>query len=191
MTALISTAGEPSSGGPQTTFTVNHKPQSNLNEKFKGFVEVTLYNINKGGCTLCWRSLDAVRYLIRYLIDQRPQGKQKFANTNFTWMRIYMLIYLVWIIMFNSWYKHGMGKTRFKNLEFSLWITLKAKLSHQSVPYMNCFLRKAQYRRIMMRNKFKKYGKSSCVDNRRLKNLVVEIRKTLCLNIWKEIFKTR
>ena len=39
-------------------------------------------------------------------------------------MRIYMLIYLVWIIMFNSWYKHGMGKTRFKNLEFSLWITL-------------------------------------------------------------------
>ena len=24
--ALISTAGEPSSGGPQTTFTVNHKP---------------------------------------------------------------------------------------------------------------------------------------------------------------------
>ena len=39
-------------------------------------------------------------------------------------MRIYMLIYLVWIIMFNSWYKHGMGKTWFKSLEFSLWITL-------------------------------------------------------------------
>ena len=41
-------------------------------------------------------------------------------------MRIYMLVYLVWIIRFNSWYKHGMGKTRFKNLEFSLWITLMA-----------------------------------------------------------------
>ena len=26
--------------------------------------------------------------------------------------------------MFNSCYKHGMGKTRFKNFEFSLWITL-------------------------------------------------------------------
>ena len=53
VTALISTAGEPASGGPKTTFTVNHKPQSNLYEKFKGFVEVTLYNINKWGCTLC------------------------------------------------------------------------------------------------------------------------------------------
>ena len=65
VTALISTAGEPASGGPKTTFTVNHKPQSNLYEKFKGFVEVTLYNINKWGCTLCWRSLDVVPYLIR------------------------------------------------------------------------------------------------------------------------------
>ena len=65
VTALISTTGEPASGGPKTTFTVNHKPQSNLYEKFKGFVEVTLYNINEWGCTLCWRSLDAVPYLIR------------------------------------------------------------------------------------------------------------------------------
>ena len=92
VTALISTAGKPSSGGPQTTFTVNHKPQSNLYEKFKRFVEVTLYNINKWGWTLCWGSLDAVPYLIRSLIDQRPQGKQNFANTKFTGMRIYMLI---------------------------------------------------------------------------------------------------
>ena len=35
-----------------------------------------------------------------------------------------MLTYLVFLIMFNSWYKHGMGKKRFKNLELSLWITL-------------------------------------------------------------------
>ena len=65
VTALISIAGEPASGGPKTTFTVNRKPQSNLYEKFKGFVEVTLYNINKWGCTLCWGSLDVVPYLIR------------------------------------------------------------------------------------------------------------------------------
>ena len=26
--------------------------------------------------------------------------------------------------MFNSWYKHGKGKNWFKNLEYSLWITL-------------------------------------------------------------------
>ena len=45
--ALISTVGKPSSGGPQKTFTVNHKPQSNFYEEFKGFVEVILYNINK------------------------------------------------------------------------------------------------------------------------------------------------
>ena len=45
--ALISTVGKPSSCRPQTTFTVNHKPQ--FYEKFKGFVEVTLYNINKWG----------------------------------------------------------------------------------------------------------------------------------------------
>ena len=30
VTALISTAEEPAYGGPKTTFTVNHKPQSNL-----------------------------------------------------------------------------------------------------------------------------------------------------------------
>ena len=45
--ALISTVGKPSSGGPQTTFTVNHKPQSKSYEEFKGFVEMTLYNSNK------------------------------------------------------------------------------------------------------------------------------------------------
>ena len=45
--ALIGTVGKPSSCGPQKTFTVNHKPQSNFYEEFKGFVEVTLYNINK------------------------------------------------------------------------------------------------------------------------------------------------
>ena len=65
VTALISTAGEPASGGQKTTFTGNHKPQSNLYEKFKGFVEVTLYNLNKWGLILCWMSLDAVPYLIR------------------------------------------------------------------------------------------------------------------------------
>ena len=45
--ALISIVGKPSSCGPQTTFTVNHKLQSIFCEEFKGFVEVTLYNINK------------------------------------------------------------------------------------------------------------------------------------------------
>ena len=47
--ALISTVGKPSSYGPKTTFTVNHKPQYHFYEEFKGFVEVTLYNINKWG----------------------------------------------------------------------------------------------------------------------------------------------
>ena len=65
LAALISTTGKTSSGEPQTTFTVNHKPQYNLYEAFKGFVEVTLYSINKWGCSLGWMSLDAVPYLIR------------------------------------------------------------------------------------------------------------------------------
>ena len=39
-------------------------------------------------------------------------------------MRIYMLIYLVRIIIFNSWYKHGAGKNSFYILHLSLWITL-------------------------------------------------------------------
>ena len=45
--ALISTVGKPSYCGPPTTFTVEYKPQSNFYEEFKGFLEVTLYNINK------------------------------------------------------------------------------------------------------------------------------------------------
>ena len=42
--ALLSTVGKPLSGGPQN---VNHKPQYKFYEEFKGFVELTLYNINK------------------------------------------------------------------------------------------------------------------------------------------------
>ena len=94
VTALINTRKK-SADGPKTSFTVSHKPLSNLYEQFKGFVEVTLYNINKWGSILGWMSLDTVPYLIRQLIDQRPQGKQKFTNTNFTRIRIYMSIYLV------------------------------------------------------------------------------------------------
>ena len=51
-------------------------------------------------------------------------------------MRIYMLIYLVWIFMFNSWYKLGWGKNLFKNLEFSLWITLTCSIWYQM--YVQC-----------------------------------------------------
>ena len=47
-------------------------------------------------------------------------------------MKIYMLIYLVWIIMFNSWYKYGMRENWFKHLEFSLWITSKKFTSNCS-----------------------------------------------------------
>ena len=45
--ALINTVGKPSSYGPQTTFTVNHKPQAIFYVDFKGFVEVTLYDSTK------------------------------------------------------------------------------------------------------------------------------------------------
>ena len=31
--------------------------------------------------------------------------------------------------MFNSWYKHGVGRNWFKNLEYSLWITLTVILT--------------------------------------------------------------
>ena len=48
----------------------------------------------------------------------------------------------------------------------------------QSVPYMNSALRKAQYKRNMARNRFKRYGKSCWEENRRHRNLVVKIRKT-------------
>ena len=47
--ALINTVGKPSSRGPQTAFTVNHKPQSKFYEEFKGFVEVPLYNKSTSG----------------------------------------------------------------------------------------------------------------------------------------------
>ena len=48
----------------------------------------------------------------------------------------------------------------------------------QSVPYMNSALRKAQYKRNMARNRFKRYGKSCWEENRRHRNLVVKIRKS-------------
>ena len=36
-------------------------------------------------------------------------------------MMIYIWIYPVWIIMFNSWHKYSVGKKWFRNLGFSLW----------------------------------------------------------------------
>ena len=51
-------------------------------------------------------------------------------------------------------------------------------VSAQSVPYMNYAHRKAQYRENMARNKFKKYGKSSWEENRRLRNLVLKFVKS-------------
>ena len=47
----------------------------------------------------------------------------------------------------------------------------------QSMPYINSVLRKTQYLRNMARNNFKKYGKSCWEENKRLRNVVVEIRK--------------
>ena len=46
-----------------------------------------------------------------------------------------------------------------------------------SVPYMNSALLKAQYKRNMIRNKFKGFGKQYYEENRHARNLVVEIRK--------------
>ena len=46
-----------------------------------------------------------------------------------------------------------------------------------SVPYMNSALRKAQYKRNMARNKFRKFGKHYWEENRRTRNHVVDIRK--------------
>ena len=47
---------------------------------------------------------------------------------------------------------------------------------------MNSALRKAQYKRNMARNRFKRYGKSSWEENRRHRNLLVKIRKAPCVN---------
>ena len=41
---------------------------------------------------------------------------RKTESINFTWIMIYMIIYFVWIIMFDARHKHGVGKTDFKIL---------------------------------------------------------------------------
>ena len=46
-----------------------------------------------------------------------------------------------------------------------------------SVPYMNSQLRKTMYKRNMIRNKFRKYGKCHWEENRRMRNQLVSIRK--------------
>ena len=91
VTPQISTAGKLSSGGQQTTFTVNHEPQSNLYEEFKGFVEVTLYNINKWGCTLGWMSLDA---------DKIANTKDHKKNRNLQILILHEGRFICWYISF-------------------------------------------------------------------------------------------
>ena len=65
--------------------------------------------------------------------------------------------------------------------ELLLWhgaiIILVRVLKCDSVRYMNSALRKAQYKRNMARNKFKKFGKQCREENRRTRNHVVKIRK--------------
>ena len=51
-----------------------------------------------------------------------------------------------------------------------------------SVPYMNSELRKALYKRNMVRNKFRKFGKAYWEENRIHRNNVVSIRKRSIAN---------
>ena len=46
-----------------------------------------------------------------------------------------------------------------------------------SVPYINSALRKAQYKRNIARNRFRRFGKQCWEENRRARNHVVKIRK--------------
>ena len=56
---------------------------------------------------------------------------------------------------------------------------VKSKIiTKQSAPYMNSKLRKAQYARNMVRNKFQRFGKAYWEENRRHRNNVVKIGKS-------------
>jgi hypothetical protein len=71
-------------------------------------------------------------------------------------------------------------------------------LKYKPVPYMNAELRKAIFKRNMIRNKFKKYGKLFWEENRRMRNRVAALRKKSirsyfsekCANIDKSFWKT-
>ena len=55
---------------------------------------------------------------------------------------------------------------------------IKTKIiKKESVPFMNLKLRKAQYKKNMARNKFRRFGKKYWNENRRQRNNVVKIRK--------------
>ena len=55
---------------------------------------------------------------------------------------------------------------------------IKSKtVTRQSVPYMNSRLRKAMYQRNMIRNNFRKFGRSYWEENRRMRNFVTKLRK--------------
>ena len=121
--ALTSTVGKPSSCGPQTTFTVNHKPQSNFYEGFKGFVEVTLYNIIKWDVS----GLEVIRCsALSDKITNWPKTTRKTEICKY-WFYMNEDLY-VDITCMNDlctpWYKLGVGKNWFKNLQYSLCITL-------------------------------------------------------------------
>ena len=55
-----------------------------------------------------------------------------------------------------------------------------------SVPYMNSALRKAQYKRNMARNRFRRFDKQCWEENRRARNHVVKIRKQSMQKYFKE-----
>ena len=55
-----------------------------------------------------------------------------------------------------------------------------------SVPYMNSALRKAQYKRNMARNRFRRFGKQCWEENRRARNHVAKSRKQSMQKYFKE-----
>ena len=66
--------------------------------------------------------------------------------------------------------------------------TCKSKLTkYDSVPYMNSELRKALYKRNMVRNRFRKFGKAYWEENRIHRNNVVSIRKRSIANYFSKI----
>ena len=119
VTALISTAEKPSSVGPKATVIVNHTAT------IQSLWQVQTKILWKWPCIIStcrdvlWSEVISCSSLSDKISNwSKTTGKTEMCKYYFSWMRIYMLIYLVWIIMFNSWYKHGVGKTDLKILNF-------------------------------------------------------------------------
>ena len=136
------------------------------------------------------------------LLELQPKSKclcpkREEISIEVTKISMIMLSLRMWPLRLFMSREYLMMRSTHRGLQAPCWNDVidhhapcKSKLMKcDSVPYMNSELREALYKRNIVRNKFRKFGKAYWEENRIHRNYVVSIRKRSIANCFsKQLF---